>query len=467
MLRSSIARVISFVWSPNSKLIAGCCSDGTVLIWNAVSGSIFTVLEGESAATCCTFDYVGKLLAVGTLMGSTGIYNLETTELLCELTFNSSAVRHIMFNADTTRLTTVCSRQAVIWDVATSTKIRTFDFVVDNVGEFHTKPHPQRSTVAHNGTILFDPESEAVVYDMSSVEDQHLRSFFLSDTRIVSSGYNNRAVIVWSAAGNTAPDKFHTTHDAITSCHFSNDERLIAMGTQDGNVIVYDVIHNETVEVIAAHLNGPCRCVRLGNHNTEILSSGADAKCIIWDWRRRTPTRIYSGHFISVGCCDMLESGNRVVSGDNHGMISIWEKETGNIVQTLPLAHAKEVRSVSITTDGMYIASVGADNKVAIWDVEMGVELVNLTAAIESEPLSCAFSPDGNKLAITESNGNVMMWNTIASCQWFMISPAHKGKVSAVLAPGYHTLGPDQHQHTPAITPTLPAMITSLPLVPS
>lgn len=66
--------------------------------------------------------------------------------------------------------------------------------------------------------------------------------------------------MVWSAAGNNAPDKFHTTHDAITSCQFGLDDRLIVMGTQDGNVVVYDVLHSETVEIIAAHQNGPCRC---------------------------------------------------------------------------------------------------------------------------------------------------------------------------------------------------------------
>ncbi len=58
--------------------------------------------------------------------------------------------------------------------------------------------------------------------------------------------------------------------------------------------------------------------------------------------------------------------GSRVVSGDNHGMISVWEKDTGHVVQTLPLAHAKAVLSVSISSDGLTIASVGADNKVTL-----------------------------------------------------------------------------------------------------
>lgn len=66
-----------------------------------------------------------------------------------------------------------------------------------------------------------------------------------------------------------------------------------------------------------------------------------------------------------------------VLTGDNHGMICVWEKETGNTVQLLPLAHAKAVISLSISSDGFTIASVGADDKVCIWSVDMGIELVS------------------------------------------------------------------------------------------
>lgn len=59
-----------------------------------------------------------------------------------------------------------------------------------------------------------------------------------------------------------------------------------------------------------------------------------------------------------------MPQGTRVVSGDNHGMICVWEKDSGNPVQTLPLAHSKAVLSVSISADGSTIASVGADDKV-------------------------------------------------------------------------------------------------------
>lgn len=65
-------------------------------MWNVNTGSISTALEGEAAAaTCCCFDLIGKLLAVGNVMGNTLLFNLETAELLCELKGNASPVREV------------------------------------------------------------------------------------------------------------------------------------------------------------------------------------------------------------------------------------------------------------------------------------------------------------------------------------------------------------------------------------
>jgi len=389
---------------------------------------VFSALNGEATVTCLSVDLVGKVVAAGNVLGRTILYVLETSEMLCELRSNPYPVREVVFNQETTRLTTMCTSQAITWDLATGYKLRVFDFVVDKNRLFKSVPDSQHATFCHWGTILFDHESETAVFDMVPMDDPLLRSHYLSETRSIVSGNTGvKRIMVWSAADNPVPDKLHTTHDAITSCHFSADDRLLAVGTQDGSIVVYDVMHSKDLEVISAHQNGPCRCVRMSHDGQQILSCGADAKVVLWDWRNHKPLRIYSGHFISVSCCDMALQGTRLVSGDSHGMMCVFDKETGKTEQTLPLAHQKGIISVSMSADGSTVASVGNDGKVSIWHVDLGSELMSLAAAIESAPLCCAFSPDDSKLAITESNGNITIWNVVAGCQWYMIPGAHKG----------------------------------------
>lgn len=65
------------------------------------------------------------------------------------------------------------------------------------------------------------------------------------------------------------------------------------------------------------------RSVRLSPDNTHVLSCGADARIVLWQWREQDPVRVYSGHYTGVTCCDMSPTGNRIVSGDGQGMI-MW-----------------------------------------------------------------------------------------------------------------------------------------------
>ena len=48
-------------------------------------GTLWFIIAGEAAATCLCIDLVGKVLAVGNVLGRTNIYILETSEMLCEL----------------------------------------------------------------------------------------------------------------------------------------------------------------------------------------------------------------------------------------------------------------------------------------------------------------------------------------------------------------------------------------------
>jgi hypothetical protein len=82
---------------------------------------------------------------------------------------------------------------------------------VDKQNDFTTTPHPFRTTVAHSGTVLFDAESEALVYDMVPIDDPLLRSFYLSDTRIVGSGASNyrRTMVCVYGSGDTQEQDVH------------------------------------------------------------------------------------------------------------------------------------------------------------------------------------------------------------------------------------------------------------------
>ncbi|PNH06420.1 WD repeat domain-containing protein [Tetrabaena socialis] len=222
----------------------------------------------------------------------------------------------------------------------------------------------------HEGSVLCCAVNETATRVVSGGEDCTVRLWSLDDGKQLLAFQD--VVRLWGPRDATPAAAAREALAAELAAVVGRNQERMREGPsvlrasalqQDGNVVVYDVVHGETVEIIVGHQNGPCRCVKLSADNREVLSCGADSKVVLWDWRKRAPLRIYSGHFISIGCCDISQNGLRVVSGDNHGMICVWEKDSGNSVQTLPLAHSRAVLSVTISADGSTIASVGADDK--------------------------------------------------------------------------------------------------------
>jgi hypothetical protein len=83
----------------------------------------------------------------------------------------------------------------------------------DKSGDFRASPHPFRWAVAHNSTVLFDHESEALVLDMLTIDDPLLRSYYLSDVQVRPSAYEPSRDVL--AQTPTAPRGRCLTHQAM------------------------------------------------------------------------------------------------------------------------------------------------------------------------------------------------------------------------------------------------------------
>ncbi len=68
------------------------------------------------------------------------------------------------------------------------------------------------------------------------------------------------------------------------------------------------------------------------------------------------------------------KDGKYIVSGSWDKSIKIWERETGNQIQTLK-GHSSGVTSVAFSKDEKYIISGSDDKSIKIWERETGSEI--------------------------------------------------------------------------------------------
>ncbi|MGC1528691.1 MAG: WD40 repeat domain-containing protein [Phormidesmis sp.] len=132
-----------------------------------------------------------------------------------------------------------------------------------------------------------------------------------------------------------------------------------------------------------------------------------------------------------------------LVSGDQDGLIHIWNVERRQIVRTLDNG-AGWVVSLAISSDGRYIASGGYDQKIRIWDLASG-NLQRVLAGHDLAVSGIAFSPDDRLLASSSYDESIKTWDwadgkelcTLRGHAGFVYSVAFADGGSTLVSGGY------------------------------
>jgi WD40 repeat protein len=148
----------------------------------------------------------------------------------------------------------------------------------------------------------------------------------------------------------------------------------------------------------------------------KILATGSyDQKIKLWDAETGKELKTLSGHNGCVFGLAFRPDGKILASASADRTVKLWDVASGERRDTLsqPL---KEVYAVAFSPDGKRLAAGGADNRIRIWDVsdsaaETTNPILHSKFAHEGTILRLAFSPDGETLVSTADDRTIKLWN--------------------------------------------------------
>ena len=200
---------------------------------------------------------------------------------------------------------------------------------------------------------------------------------------------------------------FSETFSSIFSLAFSPDGQLLAAGSVNGEVRVWQVADYRQVMALSGH-KGWVWSVAFSPDGAHLASAGEDRMVRIWEMSTGQCLTKLLGHTDWIRCVAFSPDGSRLASSSDDGTIRVWQVSTGECLTTLQGAHGR-VWSVAFSPDGARLVSGSEDGMVRVWEVSTGACLAMLQGHT-GRVWSVAFSSNGATLASGSNDGTVQLW---------------------------------------------------------
>ena len=206
---------------------------------------------------------------------------------------------------------------------------------------------------------------------------------------------------------NAKVKNFAQHSDAVGSVAFSPDGLMLASGSKDKTIQIWDLATGKSLRAFAGD-SSTIWSVAFDSNGTRLATGTGFWKVMLWDLKTGQVIRSLD-HTASVWSVALNPDGQLIASGSGDKTTKISDATTGSLIQNFP-DHTDFVYSVAFTPDGKSLISASKDKKITVVDVATGGLLKTLEGHGDAVR-SVAVSPDGKTIVSGSYDETIKIWN--------------------------------------------------------
>jgi WD40 repeat protein len=362
--------------------------------------------------TAVAYSSNGSVLAVG-CFGISQLFDSATGEQLAELEADRGWVESVSFSCNDCTLATASGNSIHLWDVNTGS----FITELQNHGDgkfisvaFH--PYINHVLVAHNHCCIWawdisnTPQSTS--FEMkwrtsclcwlqtSGLQQYVLVGCWKGHTEMWDVELSQRVKVFIPPLSEKPPRRVQ----AVASSH---DGSLVASGSEDGRVIVYNT--NLGHSVYYFQLNKTVSSVAF-SPTEQILACGLGSNSVYIFYLDKDHVVSLDGHQDCIQSVVFSPDGQFLTSASDDKTLNIWETSAANSV-AVNVHHLAKISSIQFSHNGSLLLTHSYDHTTKMWDTGTGT----LYATGKEKLWNAVILSNGVHVVSLSSNKTLTLWD--------------------------------------------------------
>ncbi|HEV3444738.1 MAG TPA: WD40 repeat domain-containing protein, partial [Gemmataceae bacterium] len=355
----------SLAYSPDGSKLATASIDGTVKIWDTATGRELRTYRGHNGQVqAVAFSPVkgDKLLvASGGADKTIHIWNANTGAAIRKLTDLQGMVATVAFSPDGKSIASAGTDSVLYVHDATDGKLKfknsIHTFVIRSVayspdGQWLATAGDDRmvrlwKANAAGTAVRSVPAGQASLYQVA---------FSPSGDHFAACGADN-VIKIYDMNGNE-PQVLKGHTKAVTCLAYSKDGKLLASGSNDRSVRLWDIASGQSLRSLRGH-GEEITAVGISPDGGQLVSAGKDQALRLWDLDPVERVRDFTGQRGPVWSAAFSPDTSRIAAGGADKMVRLWEFNAAGQGSATPVqaltGHQAAVTAVTYSADGKSI----------------------------------------------------------------------------------------------------------------